>query len=282
MNESSPIIVDNTPEQITSDKAHILEELKTEPLKHVLEIADVTNAEELVDKLSQFETKAGFEKVFSRLKNISALKNIKVVYKSLNYLGDLKPGELQGPSVAQYNEATNTLTVDSTYANSAEIGDFYVSILHELFHEVFKGADKASALNLLYGLPNIKNTIQKLPVHNKYRHLYSTVLHNVSKEDRSTHYGLSSVDEFISESYSNPAFQKFLKSVELTKKRNSMNKASDLLLSVATLNARIISREILEKDAFSAFQKIDMESLDLLEDFQKNLEETKNPETSLQ
>jgi len=205
-----------------------------------------------------------------------------VVYKSLNYLGDLKPGELQGPSVAQYNEATNTLTVDGTYANSAEIGDFYVSILHELFHEVFKGADKASALNLLYGLPNIKNTIQKLPVHNKYRHLYSTVLHNISKEDKNTHYGLSSVDEFISESYSNPAFQKFLKSVELTKKRNSMNKASDLLLSVATLNARIISREILEKDAFSAFQKIDMESLDLLEDFQKNLEETKNPETSLQ
>ncbi len=66
--------MDNTPKQITSDKAHILEELKTEPLKHVLEIADVTNAEKLVDKLSQFETKAGFEKVFSRLKNISALK----------------------------------------------------------------------------------------------------------------------------------------------------------------------------------------------------------------
>ena len=191
-----------------------------------------------------------------------------MMYKSLNYL---QHGRLQGPDVAQYNEATNTLTIDSTYANSAEIGDFYVSILHELFHEVFKGADKASGLHIIFGLPNIKNTIQKLPIHNKYRHLYSTVLHNVSKEDRNNNYGLSSVDEFISESYSNPKFQEFLKSIELSNKRSVSSKASDLLLSVVTLNARVISQEIQEKDAFSAFQKIDLDSLDILEDFEKNL-----------
>lgn len=44
--------------------ARILEELKTEPLQYVLEIANVVNAEELVNQLSLFETKAGFEKVF--------------------------------------------------------------------------------------------------------------------------------------------------------------------------------------------------------------------------
>ena len=37
----------------SSKKERILEELKTEPLKYVLEIADVTNAQELLDKLSK-------------------------------------------------------------------------------------------------------------------------------------------------------------------------------------------------------------------------------------
>lgn len=258
--------------KIQKTKAEVLEEIKTEPLKYALEIHDVKNAKELVEKLSIFETKAGFENVFKKLKNISNLEKTKVIFKSLNYLGDTRDSYTN----AGYQQSTNTLFIDSTYGNSADIGKFYVTILHELFHNVFKGADIASGLNLIYGLTNIKNTINKLPVHNKYRHLYSTILHNISKKDKENHYGLSSVDEFISESYSNPEFQNFLKTVELNKKRNITNKTKDLLLSVVTLNNRIISKEIEEKDAFSAFQKIDMESIDLLEDFQKNLEFTKN------
>lgn len=248
-------------------KAEVLEEAKTEPLKYVLEINDVKNAKELVEKLSMFETNAGFEHVFEKLKNISDLEKVKVVFKSLNYLGDDRDSYIN----AEYKQANNTLYIDFTYGNSADVGKFYVTILHELFHNVFKGADIASGLNLIYGLTNIKNTMDKLPVHNKYRHLYSTILHNVSKEDKENHYGLSSVDEFISESYSNPEFQNFLRTVELNKKRNITDKTKDLLLSVVTFNNRIISKEIEEKTAFEAFQKIDIESLDLLEDFNKNL-----------
>lgn len=64
-----------------------------------------------------------------------------------------------------------------------------------------------------------------------------------------------------------------MKSVELKKQKSVQGKTIDLLLSVVTMNTRIISREIEEKDAFSAFQKIDIDSLNLLEDFQKNIEE---------
>jgi|GEM_PF-2424995 len=251
----------------SSKKERILEELKTEPLKYVLEIANVTNAQELLDKLSKFETKAGFENIFTKLKSVRNLEKIKVVYKSLNYLGDSRSGYTN----AAYQEASNTLSLDWTYGNSANIGDFYVSVLHELFHEVFRGADIASGLNILYGLTDIKNTIQKLPVHNKYRHLYNAVLSNVSGEDKQSYYGLSSVDEFISEAYSNPEFQKFLKSVTMQKNSSASSKSIDLLLSVTSLNARIITREIKEEDAFAAFQKIDLESLNLLEDFEKNV-----------
>lgn len=253
--------------KIQKTKAEVLEEIKIEPLKYALEIHNVTNAKELVEKLSNFETNAGFENVFEKLKNISNLEKTKIVFKSLNYLGDTRDSYTN----AMYKQANNTLDIDFTYGNSADIGKFYVTILHELFHNVFKGADIASGLNLIYGLTNIKNTINKLPVHNQYRHLYSTILRNVSKKDKENHYGLSSVDEFISESYSNPDFQNFLKTVKLNKKRNATDKTKDLLLSVVTLNNRIISKDIEEKNAFEAFQKIDIESLDLLEDFNKNL-----------
>lgn len=258
-------------------KEKIKEDLKRyEPLKYVLEIADVKNAKQLVDKLSEIETKAGFEKVFTRLKEVSSLEKIKIIFKDVNYLGDISKenienGSLQGPTLAYYNEATNSITIDGTYANSADIGDFYTTILHEMIHEVFKGASKASGLNIIYGLPNIKNTIHKLPIHNKYRSLYSLVLHNVTSEDKRNYYGLKSADEFISEAYSNPSFQEFLKSVELKNKKTISSKATDLLLSVVTLNNRVSSHEIVEKDAFSAFEKIDLESLNLLENFEENL-----------
>lgn len=259
---------------IKKTKTEVLEELKTEPLTYVLEIHDVKNAKELVEKLSVFETNAGFEHVFEKLTNISNLNKVKVIFKSLNYLGNNNDTY----TTAMYKQANNTLFIDFTYSNSADIGKFYQTILHELFHDVFKGADIASGLNLIYGLTNIKNTINKLPVHNKYRNLYSTILHNVSKEDKKYYYGLSSVDEFISESYSNPEFQNFLKKVELNNKRNLADKTKDLLLSVVTLNNRIASKETEEKTAFEAFQKIDIESLDLLEDFNKNLQNIKNQE----
>jgi len=249
-------------------KEQVLEELKTEPLKYALEIANVTNAQELVERLAQHETKAGFENVFSKLSNFESLKSIKVVYKSE-----------QGAN-ASYHTATKTLSIDTTYGNSANIGDFYVTIIHELFHYVFRGADIASGLNILYGLTSIKNTINKLPIHNKYRHLYETILHNVSKEDQKSHYGLSSTDEFISEAYSNPAFQNFLKSVSLKKNKGVISKTKDLLLSVVTLNARVITKEISEKDAFEAFRNIDLESLDLLENFQENLDRHKEEQVN--
>jgi len=248
------------------------------PLKYALEIANVENTEELVDKLSDFETKAGFEKVFLKLKNITNLKEIKVKFKSLNYLGDLDPETLEGPTNAYYMQSTKTIYIDSTYSNSAQVGEFYITIMHELFHHVFRGADMASGTNIIYGLSSVKNTIEKLPIHNKYRNLYSLVLHNISKEESKNHYGLSNVNEFISESYSNPQFQKFLKSVELKNKKSVSSKATDLLLSVLTLNNRVSVSEISEKDAFSAFQKIDLESLDLLEDFENNMKEFSNPE----
>jgi predicted GNAT family acetyltransferase len=241
-------------------KEKIKKDSKYEPLKYVLEIADVENAKQLVDKLSEFETKAGFEKVFDKLKSTEILEKIKVKFTSQN-----------GDSLARYSQARNTLEIDSTYSNMAEIGDFYVSVLHELFHHVFRGADISSGLNSIYGITNIKNTIEKLPVHNKYRNLYSLVLHNISESEKKNYYGLKSVDEFISEAYSNPAFQNFLKSVEFKNKKSVSSKAVDLLLSVVTLNNRISANQISEKDAFSAFQKIDLESLNLLEDFEKNM-----------
>ena len=245
-------------------KQKLMEELKTEPLKYALDIANVTNAEELVEKMSEFDTKANFENVFAKLKNIRDLKNIKIVFKSF---GD--------KSVASYRASRNTLYIDNTYGNIAEIGDFYVTVLHELFHNVFKGADIASGLNIIYGLSDVKNTLHKLPIHNKYRHLFNTILNNVSKEDKQKHYGLSSTNEFISEAYSNPEFQNFLKTVTLENGKSLPHKITDLLLSVATINARIISKEITEKDAFTAFQNIDLNSLDLLEDFEKNIQASK-------
>lgn len=259
MNEGFPGI--EKPAEIKpKTKEEVLQELETEPLKYVLGIENVTNAQELVDQLVQYETKAGFENVFSKLANVENLKDIKVVYES------------QEDANASYRVAKKTIYIDTTYSNSANIGKFYVTIIHELFHHVFRGADIASGLNVLYGLTNVKNTIEKLPVHNKYRHLYETVLHNVSKEDKKAYYGLSSTDEFISEAYSNPAFQNFLKSVTLEKGRGVASKTKDLLLSVVTLNARLITKEIPEADAFEAFRNIDLESLDLLENFQDNLD----------
>jgi len=255
-------------------KQQVLEEFNSgTPLKYALEIANVTNAEELLEKLSQFETNAGFEKVFAKLKAVRDLKDIKIAFKSLDYLGDLKDGALYNTQ-GQYKNSTNTITIDYTYANVGNVSDFYVTVLHELFHHVFRGADIASGINILYGISDVKNTIEKLPVHNKYRHLYQTVLQNVSKEDIENHYGLSSVDEFISEAYSNPQFQAFLKSVQLQKSKTASRKTIDLLLSVVTLNARVISKEIPEKTAFEAFQNIDLDSLDLLEDFEKNIHST--------
>jgi len=248
-------------------KEKIKEDAKTEPLKYVLEIVDVKNAKELIEKLSDFETKAGFEKVFEKLKSIEALEKIKVRFTPQN-----------GESLASYSQARGTLEIDSTYGNVADIGDFYVSILHELFHHVFRGADISSGLNLIYGITNVKNTIEKLPVHNKYRNLYSLVLHNISESDRKKYYGLSTVDEFISEAYSNPAFQNFLKSVELRNKKSVSSKSLDLLLSVITLNNRVSAHKISESVAFSAFQKIDLESINLLEDFEKNMKETSSQE----
>ncbi len=261
-----------------SDKERVLKQSKTEPLKYVLEIENVTNAEELVDKLAQFETKAGFEDIFAKLKNSIDLNKIKVMFKDLNGLRISSEGSLQGPTYAQYRNVHKTIYIDNVYANSAEIGDFYITVLHELLHGVFQGADVASGMNIIYGLTNIKNTLRKLPIHNKYRHLYSTVLNNASEEDKKKQYGLTSVDEFIAEGYSNPKFQSFLKRVELKNGKDLRHKITDLLLSVATLNARIISKEITEKDAFTAFQKIDLDSLDLLEDFEKNIEAYKKKE----
>lgn len=72
-------------------KQKVKEDLKYEPLKYVLEIANVESAKQLVDKLSEFETKAGFEKVFERLEKNSDLEKIKIVFKDLNYLGDMSP-----------------------------------------------------------------------------------------------------------------------------------------------------------------------------------------------
>lgn len=265
------------------EKERILNEIKNnpyEPLKFIIGIENVTNAEELVDKLSLVETNAGFEKIFSKLKEVTNLKDIKVVFKSINYLGDLKEGEYYH-SMAQYSQAKNTLEIDSTYANVAEIGDFYQTILHELFHHVFRGADISSGVNMLYMITNIKNTINKIPIHNKYRHLYQTILSNIPKEEIANHYGLSSVDEFISESYSNPEFQKFLKSVNLAKDKDMTKKTTDLLLSLVTLNARIISHKISEEDAFDAFKNIDLDSLDLLENFEENVSAIKNKNLSL-
>jgi hypothetical protein len=262
------------------EKQRILNEIKDnpyEPLKFILGIADVKNAEELIDKLSKVETNAGFENVFEKLKVLTNLKEIKVVFKSINYLGDLQEGELYH-SMAQYSAARKTLQIDSTYANVAEVGDFYTTILHELFHHVFRGADIASGVNIIYAIPDVKNTIHKLPIHNKYRHLFQTILSNISKEEIDNHYGLSSVDEFISESYSNPKFQNFLKSVNLKKDKNITKKTIDLLLSVVTLNARIISNKISEEDAFSAFKNIDLNALDLLEDFEENIKAIRNKE----
>jgi hypothetical protein len=257
MNESFPTVL---PQE--TKKEELLRELETEPLKYALGIENVSNAKELLGKLSEYETKAGFEHVFAKLENSTDLEGIKVVFKSME-AGD----------IASFRQATNTLYlyIDSTYSNSAEVGDFYITILHELLHAVFKGADIASGLNVIYGITSIKNTIEKLPVHNKYRHLYSTVLHNISKEEKGQHYGLSSVDEFISEAYSNPKFQNFLKTVELKKSRSISSKTTDLLLSVVTMNARIVSGEITQKDAFSAFEHIDLNSLNLLEDFEENI-----------
>ena len=262
------------------EKQRILNEIKDnpyEPLKFILGIANVKNAEELIDKLSKVETNAGFEKVFEKLKVLTNLKEIKVVFKSIDYLGDLQEGELYH-SMAQYSAARKTLQIDSTYANVAEVGDFYTTILHELFHHVFRGADIASGVNIIYAIPDVKNTIHKLPIHNKYRHLFQTILSNISKEEIDNHYGLSSVDEFISESYSNPKFQNFLKSVNLKKDKNITKKTIDLLLSVVTLNARIISNKISEEGAFSAFKNIDLNALDLLEDFEENIKAIRNKE----
>lgn len=266
MKESFPL----SPEiPISTDKAtpktkkeKIIEELKTEPLKYVLEIADVKNAKELVEKLSNVETKGGFEKVFGKLNNLEKLEKINVEFKSL-----------EGSTIARYSQARKKMEIDFTFANIGEISDFYITILHELFHHVFRGADIASGLNMIYGITSIKNTIEKLPIHNKYRHLFTTILENVPREEKQNYYGLSSVDEFISEAYSNPEFQNFLKSVELKKKRTVLSKTTDLLLSVVTLNTRVINHEIDEKDAFSAFQKIDLESLNLLENFEENLKQ---------
>ncbi len=262
------------------EKQRILNEIKDnpyEPLKFILGIENVKNAEELIDKLSKVETNAGFENVFEKLKVLTNLKEIKVVFKSIDYLGDLQEGELYH-SMAQYSAARKTLQIDSTYANVAEVGDFYTTILHELFHHVFRGADIASGVNIIYAIPDVKNTIHKLPIHNKYRHLFQTILSNISKEEIDNHYGLSSVDEFISESYSNPKFQNFLKSVNLKKDKNITKKTIDLLLSVVTLNVRIISNKISEEDAFSAFKNIDLNALDLLEDFEENIKAVRNKE----
>jgi len=224
-----------------------------------------------VEKMSNFETNAGFEHIFEKLKTISNLEKTKVVFKSLNYLGDDKAGYTN----AEYRQANNTLYIDFTYANSADIGRFYVTVLHELFHNVFKGADISSGLNLIYSLTDIKNTIDKLLVHNKYRELYTLIIKNTTSNDREDHYGLSSVDEFISEAYSNPGFQNFLKTVTLTKNKNFADKSVDLLLSVVTLNNRMKNSSIFERskngNAFEAFKNIDLESLNILEDFQNNI-----------
>jgi hypothetical protein len=257
------------------NKEKIINDMKEnpyEPLKYILGIEDVKTAEELIDKLSNVKTNAGFEKVFSRLKDLGNLKDVKVIYKSLNYLLDLAPGQPY-ETMAMYNQSSKTLFIDSTYSNVADIGEFYVTILHELFHHVFKGASIASGLNMIYAITDIKNTIHKLPIHNKYRHLFQTVLSNIPKEEVRNHYGLSSVDEFISEAYSNPIFQNFLKSVKLENDKSATKKTVDLLLSVATLNARIISHKISEEDAFAAFKNIDLGALDLLEDFEENMNE---------
>ncbi len=260
------------------EKQRILDEIKNnpyEPLIFILGIANVKNAEELIDKLSSVETNAGFEKVFSKIKGLSNLKDIKVVFKSIDYLGDLKQDKLYH-TMARYSASRKTLQIDGTYANVAEVGDFYATILHELFHHVFRGADISSGVNMIYAITEIKNTIHKLPIHNKYRHLFQTVLDNIPKEEIDNHYGLSSVDEFISESYSNTKFQNFLKSVNLEKDKSTTSKTIDLLLSVVTLNARVISHKISEKDAFSAFKNIDLNSLDLLENFEENLKTVEN------
>lgn len=260
MNEGAPQL---TPDRLAK-KARLLEELETEPLKYALDIANVENAEELIDKLMQYDTNAQFEKVFEKLKNTDALRKIRVVFESLPH-----------HTTASYQASSRTLYIDTTYGNSAEVGRFYKTILHELFHHVFRGADAASSYGPIYRLLDIKNTIHKLPIHNKYRHLYKTVLRNVTPEDRQTYYGLSSTDEFISEAYSNPEFQNFLKTVELNHEKQLLHKMADLLLSVVTINARIVSKEITEKDAFAAFQNIDLNSLDLLENFEENVAQSK-------
>lgn len=262
------------------EKQRILSEMKDnpyEPLMFILGIENVKNVEELIDKLSSVKTNAGFEKVFSKIKLLDNLKEIKVIFKSIDYLGDLKQEEPYH-TMAQYSASRKTLQIDSTYANVAEVGEFYSTILHELFHHVFRGADISSGVNMIYAITEVKNTIHKLPIHNKYRHLFQTVLNNISKEEIDNHYGLSSVDEFISESYSNPKFQNFLKSVNLEKDKSVNKKAIDLLLSVVTLNARVISHKISEKDAFSAFKNIDLNSLDLLENFEENLKSLEKEE----
>ena len=56
------------------NKERLLRNLETEPLKYALDIANVKNAEELIDKLMQYDTKAQFEKVFEKLKVVSAFQ----------------------------------------------------------------------------------------------------------------------------------------------------------------------------------------------------------------
>jgi predicted SprT family Zn-dependent metalloprotease len=231
-------------------------------LIEIFNLNNINNLKNLLFELNKINSPYPHLEVLKELEKILDFSKIKFKIK------ELKKAE------AHYVEANKTITYDSKNLNDYYPLFFIETITHEVLHAITRNSEIST--KPIIGIIQKSLNKQKINLKDYYsiKELYNLVLKSTNKTSND-HYGLTNVEEFISEAYSNEDFQSFLKSIVIEKENNktSFEKFYEILLKILSLN--FIKNNILEKNknSFEILKDIDKKSIksliDLTPDYTK-------------
>jgi hypothetical protein len=252
------------------DRFPTVDELKTKTLdyftKYDLEkefdLKNINNIEQLFSKLKQINSPYQHIEILEKLNDVLNFSKIKFNIK------ELKKAE------AYYVEANKTITYNSKHINEKYPHFFIETIIHELLHAVSRNSELKSTPILGAIFKILKNSNIDLKDYFAIKELYNLVLKNTDKTSKDF-YGLTDVEEFISEAYSNHTFQEFLKTINISDKdsKNIFEKFYEILLKVLSLS--IVENRSFDKNksSFDILKDLDKKSINSLIELKPNYNE---------
>ena len=243
------------------DRFPTVEELKIKTLdyftKYDLEkefdLKNINNIEQLFSKLKQINSPYQHVEILEKLNNVLDFSKIKFNIK------ELKKAE------AHYVEANKTIIYNSENINEEYPHFFIETIIHELLHAVTRNSEIST--KPIIGIIQKSLNKQKINLKDYFaiKELYNLVLKNTDKTSKDF-YGLTDVEEFISEAYSNDTFQEFLKTINISDKnsKNIFEKFYEILLKILSLS--IVENRSFDKNksSFDILKDIDKKSINSL------------------